>query len=158
MEHIIKQWLLALILLLAGTATADDWQDYATDWTTGGQYYDTGYREQYYPYFGEDFFTSGYDPYQSSQEVISAQKQRFESPFLPYFGEGFLSYGEPYHFTYPGPLGVFPMYDYNPYYYPGSYRPMMVWPEFRKNWTTTMNYARANSSFRILNSGYWRTV
>ncbi len=166
MKHIVtKQRLLTLILLLAGTAVAQDWQTYAQDWMGSGQYYDASYRQQYYPYFGEDFFSTGYDPHQSSQEAIAAQRQKFETPFFPYFGDGFLAYDEPYRFTYPGPWGVFPMdaygyyyYPYYPYYNPWSDRPVMAWPEFRKNWTKTMNYAKANSSFRVLSSGYWRTV
>ncbi len=166
-NRITKRGLSVLILLLAGISIggntiAQDWQTYADDWMSSGQYYDTSYRTQYYPYFGEDFFTSGYDTYKTSQEAIAAQRQVFEYPFLPYFGEGFLGYNEPYRFTYPGPMGVFPMdydgYYYYPYYYPWSDRPLMKWSTFRKNWTTTMNYARANSSFRVLSSGYWRTV
>lgn len=149
---------LLMLMLLAGAASGQDWNAYAQDWIGSGQYYDGSYREQYYPYFGEDFFTSGYNPYESSPEAIAAHRERFEAPFLPYFGDLFLSKGEPYQFAYPGPWTVYPLYPYDYYDYPSENRPVMKWPAFQKNWTSTINFARSSSSFRILSGGAWTTA
>jgi len=59
----------------------------------------------------------------------------------------------PCQFTYP--WGVFPLYPYSesqyqPYQYPWTYRPVQEWPDFRKNWTATLVYAKSNSSFQSL--------
>ncbi|MDM7912111.1 MAG: hypothetical protein QUS09_03350, partial [Methanotrichaceae archaeon] len=97
---------LLMLMLLAGAGSAQDWNAYAQEWIGSGQYYDSSYRNQYYPYFGEDFFTSGYNPYETSPEAIDAKRRAFEAPFLPYFGDLFLSKGEPYRVTYPGPWVV----------------------------------------------------
>lgn len=154
-----EQGLLVLILLAGiGTTAADDWHNYAQEWLGSQQQYDGSYREQYYPYFGEDFFTSGSNRYQSSPESIAAQRWLFEEPFLPYFGDAFLYNGEPYRFTYPGPWGVFPITPEDYFTYPYESRPIMAWPAFSKNWTATMNYAKARSSFRIYNGAGWITA
>lgn len=147
-----------MLMLTAGAVSGQDWNAYAQGWMDSGQYYDGSYREQYYPYFGEDFFSSGYNPYESSPEAIASQRRTFEAPFLPYFGDLFLSKGETYRFADSGPWAVYPLYPYDYYSYPFESRPVMAWPAFQKNWTTTMSYARANSSFRVLGQGYWRTV
>lgn len=147
-----------MLMLLAGVGSGQDWNAYAQGWMNSGQYYDDSYKNQYYPYFGEDFFTSGYNPDEGSPGAIAAQRTRFEAPFLPYFGDLFLSKGEPYRFADSGPWVVYPLYPYDYYNYPFENRPVMEWPAFQKNWTSTLNYAKANSSFRVLGNGYWRTV
>jgi hypothetical protein len=154
----MMKYSLLMLMLLAGAGCGQDWNAYAQGWMNLGQYNDASYRDQYYPYFGEDFFTSGYDPYESSPAGIDAERRRFESPFLPYFGDLFLSQGEPYRFSDPGPWVVYPLYPYDYYNYPYENRPVMKWPAFQKNWTSTLNYAKANSSFRVLGNGYWSTV
>lgn len=154
----MMKYSLLMLMLLAGAGSGQDWNAYAQGWMNSGQYYDSSYKDQYYPYFGEDFFTSGYNPYEGSPEAITAQRRVFEAPFLPYFGDLFLSQGEPYRFGNPGPWVVYPLYPYDYYDYPSENRPVMKWPAFQKNWTSTMNYAKANSSFRVLGNGYWRTV
>ncbi len=147
------------LMLLAGAVGGQDWNAYAQGWMNSGMYSDGTYRDQYYPYFGEDFFNSGYDPYEGSPLAINEERKRFEAPFLPYFGNLFLSKGEPYSFADSEPWAVYPLYPYDDYYnFPSDNRPALKWPAFHKNWTTTLNYAKANSSFRVLGDGYWRTV
>ncbi len=149
---------LLMLMLFTGAAIGQDWNAYAQGWIGSGQYYDAGYREQYYPYFGEDFFSSGYNPYESSPKAIDAQRKSFEAPFLPYFGDLFLSKGEPYRFAYPGPWVDYSLYPYGYYDYPSENRPIMVWPAFQKNWTSTINFARSSSSFRVFSGGIWTTA
>jgi hypothetical protein len=52
----------------------------------------------FYPFFGEEFFRSVYDPYENSQRVIEAQRQKFESPYYDLSGKSFLGDAEPYQF------------------------------------------------------------
>lgn len=149
---------LAMLMLLVGATSGQDWNAYAQGWIGSGQYYDGSNREQYYPYFGEDFFNSGYNPYESSPEAIEARRTRFEAPFLPYFGDLFLSQGEPYRFAYPGPWVDYSLYPYGYYDYPSGNRPVTGWPAFQKNWTSTINFARSSSSFKVFSGGAWTTA
>jgi hypothetical protein len=153
---------IAMIVLteIAGTTAAADWNSYAREWLNTG-YYNVNHEAEYYPFFGEDFFTSGYDQSTLGVQNIEAQRKIFESPFLPYFGEGFLSEDKPYQFTYP--WGVFPLYPYSEskyqlYKYPWTFRHVQAWPDFRKNWTATLVYAKSNSSLRVYSGGTWRTA
>ncbi len=74
-------------IFLSGAAVAQDGQGSAEGWMNS-EYSDDVSKQQYYPYFGEDFFSS--DPGDHSQQAIEAQRQKFEAPFLPYFGDRFL--------------------------------------------------------------------
>ena len=76
-------------IFLSGVAS-QDWQGHAEEWMNSG-YNDAGYQQQYYPYFGEDFFSS--DPGDHSQQAIEAQRQKFEAPSCPTSGTG--SYSTP---------------------------------------------------------------
>jgi hypothetical protein len=51
---------------------------------------------------------------------------------------------------YPGPYGVYP-FSPSPYYSDFRLNSLagMNWEPFQKNWSETMNYAQANSSFRV---------
>ncbi len=133
--------------MLSGAAVAQDGQGSAEGWMNSG-YSDDSYQQQYYPYFGEDFFSSDpgdhsqqaieaqrqkfeapFLPYfgdrflfnsrNHSQQAIEAQRQSFEAPFLPYFGESFFSRGETYPFTYLGE--VLPLYSFQSAY-PSTYQ------------------------------------
>jgi hypothetical protein len=61
--------------------------------------------------------------------------------------------GQPYQFRsgiYPGPYGVFP---FNPLPYYSEFRlnslAGMQWEPFQKNWSSTMDYAKTKSSFKV---------
>jgi hypothetical protein len=61
--------------------------------------------------------------------------------------------GQPYQFRsgiYPGPYGVFP---FNPLPYYSDFRlnslAGMQWEPFQKNWSSTMDYAKTKSSFKV---------
>jgi hypothetical protein len=148
----------AVGIIFSGAAVAEGSQSDSAAWPDSGGN-DASYQQQYYAYFGEDFFSSGSG--NPSQQAIEAQRQKFEAPFLPYFGETFLSNsanqsqqaiqeqrlkfeapflpyfggnffssGEAYRFAYPGPWGVFPLSGYSDYQYPYYYQyPWMSRPE-----------------------------
>jgi hypothetical protein len=122
--------LLSLMFALSTLGCGQDWNAYAEAWLRGEPYYfgwplysdeepyfqeitsgfaepfffpDINYSQSfYYPYFGEDFFRFGYNPYEASQRTIQAQRQLFETPYYEFFGENFFSIGEPYPY-YRGP-------------------------------------------------------
>jgi hypothetical protein len=115
------------------------------------------YEAQYYPYFGEDFFRSGINPYQNSQETIAAQRQIFESPFYLYFGDKFLSWGESRPLvlgSYQSPLGLSQTYPFQSEFRNRSLAGMQ-WEPFQKNWTKTQEVVRAQSSLRVFTDGKW---
>ena len=125
--------------------------------------------------FGQDYLGGGYvgrsgggdiaqyftDPI-FSPGTAGAQRQSWEQMYYPYFGaEFFRDYAQPYQFRpgiYPGPFGVFP---YNPEPYYSDFRLSslagMQWKPFQKNWTETQNYAKASSSMRVYQNGFWVT-
>jgi hypothetical protein len=119
----------------------------------------TSYENQYYPYFGEDFFRSGTNPYQNSQEAIAAQRQSFESPFYLYFGDRFLSWGESNPValgSYQVPIEVFPTYPFQSEFRNRSLAGLQ-WEPFQKNWTRTQEVVRTRSSLRVFTDGNWVT-
>ena len=125
--------------------------------------------------FGQDYLGGGYvgrsdggdiaqyftDPIFSPGSA-GAQRQSWEQMYYPYFGaEFFRDYAQPYQFRpgiYPGPFGVFP---YNPEPYYSDFRLSslagMQWEPFQKNWTETQDYAKASSSMRVYQNGFWVT-
>jgi len=150
---------LSLIVSSSGGALAvnDGWQSYAREWLDWGSS-GSSHQELYYPYFGENFFTSGYAENLSDVQSIEAQRRSFESPFRPYFGDWFLSGDVPYQFTSPWDSVYYYGHEgsYLPYQYPWSNRLPNEWPSFQKNWTATMRYAQDNSSFRVWAGGAWK--
>jgi len=112
--------------------------------------------------FGQDWLGGGYvGPYRGdiSQYFTDPifypnQRQTWEQMYYPYFGAGFFGdYAYPYQFrngTYPGPYGVYP---FNPLPYYSDFRlnslAGMQWEPFQKNWSSTMDYAKTKSSFKV---------
>lgn len=113
--------LFALMFVAAAPGCAEDWHAYAESWLRGEPYHfgepnsqpyfqeiasgfadpfffpDMNYSQSfYYPYFEEDFFRFGYNPYEVSQRTIQAQRQQFETPYYELFGEDFSAIGELY--------------------------------------------------------------
>jgi hypothetical protein len=89
-----------------------------------------------------------------SQQDIEAQHAEFESPYLPYFGTRFLSSGERYQIVLLEPtMGQpFTPYQYGLVY---GYPATQPWPVNRINWSQTVNFARTQSSFRVLRGNQW---
>jgi hypothetical protein len=61
--------------------------------------------------------------------------------------------GQPYQFRsgiYPGPYGVYP-FNPSPYYSDFRLNSLagMQWEPFQKNWSSTMDYAKTKSSFKV---------
>ncbi len=183
--------LLSLIFATATIVCGQDWDAYAEAWLRGEPYFldgslypnselyfqeitsgfadpfffpDINYSESYYyPYFGEDFFRFGYDPYEASQRAIETQRLQFETPFYEFFGERFFGKGEPYPY-YQG-LRAMPNINQvispqqQPYIFLPSYSELRQKSMANTSCPTheslnlSLGYARNRSSFRVYSRG-----
>jgi len=86
-----------------------------------------------------------------------------QQAYYPYFGEEFFrDYAQPYQFRpgiYPGPYGVFP-FNPEPYYSDFRLRSLagLQWEPVQKNWTKTVDFAKARSSMRVYQNGVWTNL
>jgi hypothetical protein len=140
----IKNFYLILITLLIGSACGQEWLEGgyvdSSDGSDIAQYFTdpifysspTGaqrnaWEQNYYPYFGDEFFRDYAQPYQFRPGI------------------------------YPGPYGVYPFSpepfysDLRLKSLSG-----MQWEPFHKsNWSETINFARTRSSMRVYQNGVW---
>jgi hypothetical protein len=139
---------LFLILIMLGIAGS------AQDWLEGGFVGSPDYGEI------RQYFT---DPIFSTKVPVS-QPLGFYQPYYPAaFSKKPLILGR---YTAPSAPLLFQSTDYmNGYpYFPwlSDFRnkslAAMQWGPFEKNWTATTNYAKASSSFKVLEKGAWRSI
>jgi hypothetical protein len=91
----------------------------------------TGFHEQYYPYFGEDFFRTPVQPIRIGQWMSKQISQNSPAiyPSRPTQSE-----------------------------FRNSSLLAMEWPEFKKNWTLTMTLAKKSSSLKVLKNHKWTSI
>jgi hypothetical protein len=91
----------------------------------------TGFHEQYYPYFGEDFFRIPVQPIRIGQWRGKQIKQNNAA--------------------------IYPSRPTQSEFRNRSLQAMQ-WPEFKKNWTQTMTLAKKSSSLKILKNHNWTSL
>lgn len=140
-----------LFVLLAGVVSGDWLTEGSADYSEIRSHFTDpiftpGARDisQFYPYFGEEIFTS------------DTPAPRNAAYYYPYFGSQFFS---------PAPNTTGQSLLYLPYPYTArqsEFRTQALanlqWTKYQKNWTETMEFGRNRSSFRVYQNGKWITV
>jgi hypothetical protein len=91
----------------------------------------SGFHEQYYPYFGENFFTNPVQPIRLGKWTNGQSSQ-----------------------------GLAAIYPSRPIQSEFRNRSLlaMEWPAFKKNWTLTMSFAKKGSSLKVLKNHKWTNL
>jgi hypothetical protein len=149
-----KAWIIPIILFLFISIAGAQWLDESTDYSEAGSWFadegpdygalrsyfsdpifsspttslPTGFHEQYYPYFGEDFFRTPVQPVRIGQWRSKQLNQN--------------------------QVAIYPSRPTQSEFRNRSLLAMQ-WPKFKKNWTLAITLAKKSSSLKVFKNHNW---